>query len=391
MLGVLLGLVLGVIFSSLYFSKKNKMLHLQIRGLSRKRAKQKKKLKDLERNRAHALAIIDNLIEGVVAVDSQRQVIMTNRSVQEMFNVTEDRALKKSFIELIGEQSVDQMMSEAIETQTIMTREIVPFHLNNRILRVDAVGISKSTKGVSGILMINDITKVKRLEKMRREFVTNVSHELKTPLTSIKGFVETLLGGALKDEEKSTSFLEMMQEDTNRLTRLIEDILELSKIESKEIPLNLERLDLSETCRNVLKSLHPQLEEKEIVINGLEDVALNVHVLADKDKLRQVWVNLLDNAIKYSPEKSKIHISSKAFDDYVEVSVQDEGPGIPADALGHLFERFFRVDKARSSELGGTGLGLAIVKHIIEAHGGKVGCESVYGKGARFVFTLRRA
>jgi two-component system, OmpR family, phosphate regulon sensor histidine kinase PhoR len=213
-----------------------------------------------------------------------------------------------------------------------------------------------------------------------------VSHELKTPLTSIKGFVETLLEGALEDKENSRHFLKIIQDHADRLNNLINDLLELSHIESKEVKLKTSEFNLKELVEEVLLSLKSQRNKKSVEIKNELPVGLSVR--ADKDKLEQVLTNLIDNAIKFNKEKGNIKIYSKDVNDMVKVFVEDSGAGIPEKDLMRVFERFYRVDKARSRELGGTGLGLSIVKHIVELHGGSTGVESTEGLGSKFWFTL---
>ncbi|MBI3999192.1 MAG: GHKL domain-containing protein, partial [Candidatus Omnitrophica bacterium] len=208
------------------------------------------------------------------------------------------------------------------------------------------------------------------------------------PLTSIKGFIETLSGGAIQDPERSQNFLKMMEEDANRLTRLIDDLLELSKLESKELELKLEPTDLKDAFDKAVALFDSRLKEKNITVRNLVWMDGMYRVLADRDKLRQVLVNLLDNAIKFNRDGGQIELKAAQSEDRVTISVEDSGLGIPEEAIPRIFERFFTVDQAHSHELGGTGLGLAIVKHIVEAHGGTVSCESELAKGSRFSFSL---
>jgi len=240
--------------------------------------------------------------------------------------------------------------------------------------------------------VLHDITEMRRLENLRKDFVANVSHELKTPLTSIKGFVETLLGGALRDGEHGTAFLKMMEEDAKRLERLIDDLLKLSEIESKEVPLKISPLDLKAEVESVLSTFQHQIEKKRIVVENQISEDPFPKVKADRDKLRQVLINLIDNGIKFNRDGGRIVLGAEVTEEKeIRISVEDSGIGIPKKDIPRIFERFFRVDKARSRELGGTGLGLAIAKHIIEAHGGTVSCASELGKGSTFSFTLPTA
>jgi two-component system phosphate regulon sensor histidine kinase PhoR len=243
--------------------------------------------------------------------------------------------------------------------------------------------LSPNTRDIGGILVFHDITELRRLENIRKEFVANVSHELRTPLTSIKGFIETLLSGAAKDPGTSERFLKIISEETDRLGRLVEDILTLGEIEQGVILVRKEKIDLSAELLAILERFKNQIQEKKIKIeNHLSGKPL--HLFGDRDRIHQVFVNLIDNAIQFNTLGGKIILAADQDPRGVTVTVEDTGPGIPEEAQSRIFERFFRADKTRSKELGGTGLGLAIVKHIMEAHGGYASCLSTPGQGARF-------
>jgi two-component system phosphate regulon sensor histidine kinase PhoR len=235
----------------------------------------------------------------------------------------------------------------------------------------------------------HDISELKRLEQVRKEFVANVSHELRTPLATIKSFAETLVGGAIEDKDHRIEFVAEIEKASDRMTRLVDDLLELSALESGKMPPNFEKLSLQKIAAEVTASLMPLAGRKQIVLR-LEPFHDIPEVRADRDQLKQVFTNLLDNAIKFSGEKATVRISAQAAERGVCVSISDTGVGIPQADLPRVFERFYRVDKARSREAGGTGLGLAIVKHIVELHGGSVSVESAPGAGSTFRFTLPR-
>ncbi|MFH1355111.1 MAG: ATP-binding protein, partial [Candidatus Omnitrophota bacterium] len=233
---------------------------------------------------------------------------------------------------------------------------------------------------------IHDITEIRQLERVRRDFVANVSHELKTPLTSIKGFIETLLEGALDDKKNSRHFLEIIQNHTNRLDSLINDLLSLSHLESRQIELKREEVNLKELSDEVISGFKSQLKKKSITVTN--ELPKDLSLKIDRDRIEQVFTNLMDNAIKFNKDKGLIKIYSQESSGKIKIVVEDSGIGIPAKDTSRLFERFYRVDKNRSRELGGTGLGLSIVKHIVELHGGAVGLESTEGLGSKFHFTL---
>jgi two-component system phosphate regulon sensor histidine kinase PhoR len=240
------------------------------------------------------------------------------------------------------------------------------------------------------ILVFHDLTRIKQLERTRQEFVANVSHELRTPLSLIKGFVETLLEGASSNPEQCARFLHTIEKHTDRLTFLIEDLLTISRLESGQIVMNMHHVDLHEETQRVLDDLQSRADEKTVIVENSVPAHLAAH--ADADRLQQVLTNLVENAIKYGRGAGRVCIGGKAISgEKIELWVRDDGPGIPAESRDRVFERFYRVDRARSRETGGTGLGLSIVKHIVQAHGGEVWLESEVGSGTTFHFTLPQA
>jgi len=241
--------------------------------------------------------------------------------------------------------------------------------------------------GVAAVLVFHDVSNLKRLERIRKDFVANVSHELRTPLTSIKGYIEALIDGAKDDPQKCAEFLGIIQKHSDQLNALLADLLQLSTIESGQYQWQRGIVLIPEMIDKAVHLLQPQARKKgqEISTGLAEGVGT---LTGDADKLIQVLINLIDNAIKYTPNGGRIRVEARQREDAVEIAVSDSGIGIPAKEIPRIFERFYRVDRARSREMSGTGLGLSIVKHIIEAHGGKVSVESQVGKGSRFVVTL---
>lgn len=240
------------------------------------------------------------------------------------------------------------------------------------------------------MLVFHDITDLRCLEKVRQDFVANVSHELRTPVASIKGYTETLLEGAMDDRKNAQDFLRIIHSDSERLAKIIDDLLELSRIESGALKMSLKPCRMGSVVRQALSSIKKQAGSRSL---GIEtSIPENLpDVLADEARLFQVLLNLMDNAVKYNKEGGKIIVSAADKDRFIEVRISDTGVGIPAKDLPRIFERFYRVDKARSRELGGTGLGLAIVKHIVQAHGGDISVESVLDRGSTFSFTIPKA
>jgi two-component system phosphate regulon sensor histidine kinase PhoR len=253
-------------------------------------------------------------------------------------------------------------------------------------VQINVSPIFEHNKVTGAVAVIHDMTQLKHLEIMRRDFVANVSHELKTPLTSIKGFVETLLEGALEDKENSAAFLKIVDNHVDRLNTLIDDLLELSHLESKEMVLNKNRFGLVGLVDEVVLGFKSQAKKRGVEIKS--DLPAGLEILADRGKIEQVFTNLIHNAVKYNKENGFVRIYSQDLDDKLKIIVEDSGSGIPAKDISRIFERFYRVDKARSRQLGGTGLGLSIVKHIIELHAGSVGVESTEGLGSKFFFII---
>lgn len=332
-------------------------------------------------------AILNYINEGVFAVDREKRVVLMNPRVREMMSLEEKEVLGKSLLQVTQNPKLDQLMSDVLVGDQILSEEMEIPVGSGRVFQVHLISIQSGDDNIAGMVVFYEITSFRKLQKMRQEFVANVSHELKTPLTSIQGFIETLRGGALEDKEKAQEFLKIISEDTERLNRLIDDLLELSKLDSREDALSLEPLRLDQEVGSVLSVFQNSLNKKNLKVQK-DFFQEEITVKAEQDKIRQVLVNFLDNAIKYSPENGNIYLSIKDQNNFIEVSIQDEGPGIPPEALPRLFERFYRVDDARSRELGGTGLGLAIVKHIVVSHHGNVYCHSELGQGSTFSFTL---
>jgi two-component system, OmpR family, phosphate regulon sensor histidine kinase PhoR len=264
----------------------------------------------------------------------------------------------------------------------VVTESAEPRHLQIHAVRFPAAG---ALLGV--VAVVHDVTEIRRLERMRRDFVANVSHELKTPLTAIRGFAETLRGSPVPEAQRE-AYLDVILRHAERLQRLIDDILELSRVEGRQQPLTLGEVDVARIAAVLLRDLEPQLEARKIraeVVAGSRGVAW-----ADRRAVEQIFANLLDNATKYTEEGGRILIRVSENDTHVRLEVEDNGIGIPAEDLPRIFERFYRVDKARSRDLGGTGLGLAIVKHLAQAQDGEVSVRSRPGEGTVFVVLLPR-
>jgi len=344
------------------------------------------KIKEIETHNQQLRAILESMIEGVIVVDSSQRIISINPSIEKIFSVSNSEVSGKSFLEAIRNNDISDVIKEVLQEGQFASKELNLAWPVQKIFQVNASPIFEKNATSGCLVVIHDITEIRKLESMRKDFVANVSHELKTPLTSIKGFVETLLEGGLKDKENAGNFLKIIQDHTNRLNSLISDLMELAYLESRELKLELETTRLKNLVDEVLLGFKSQLRKKAIEVKN--DLPPDLTIEADKDKLEQVLTNLIDNAIKFNKEKGFIRIQSQPLDGKLKITVEDSGVGISAKDISRIFERFYRVDKARSRELGGTGLGLSIVKHIIESHGGQVGVESTESLGSIFWFTL---
>lgn len=331
-------------------------------------------------------AVLKSMAEGVIAVDRQARIILVNPSLCRIFNLNPLETEGRLFLEAVKNNDLFEVIKSALDKGDIVSREITVEWPIQKIFKVNTTPIFEDGAVTGCLLVIHDITEIRKLEKMRVDFVANVSHELKTPLTSIKGFVETLLEEALTDRENSINFLRIIHEHTNRINRIINDLLELSSLESKGTYLEKEVFVLRPFIEEIIDGLKVQLKEKMLKLEF--NIGTQVNINADKDKLRQVFLNLLSNAIKFNKEKGFIKVYSETEGDFIKITIEDSGIGIPEKDIPRIFERFYRVDKGRSRELGGTGLGLSIVKHIVEAHSGNVAVQSTEGLGSKFYFRL---
>lgn len=331
-------------------------------------------------------AIFNSMIEGVLLTDREGRIVSINHAIERIFQVTRQDVEGRTFLESIRNNEIADMITAVLETGSPLSKEITLVYPVQGVFQINAIPIFYGNSINGSLSVIHDITGIKRLERMRQDFIANVSHELKTPLTSIKGFVETLLEGALEDKDNNRRFLQIIQDHTERLDSLVSDLLSLSHLESKEISLKKEILDLREQLEAVVSGFASQIKRMKVEVRN--DLPAGIRVSADRERIGQVFTNLMDNAIKFNKEKGTIRISAQEAGGKIKVFIEDSGVGIPPKDLPRIFERFYRVDKARSREMGGTGLGLSIVKHIIELHGGTVGVESTEGLGSRFWFTL---
>jgi two-component system phosphate regulon sensor histidine kinase PhoR len=338
---------------------------------------------------AQQQVLFNSMLEGLLLLDRNRKIYLANRAFKNLFGLKIELR-GKTVMEALRVHELAELVERAETEKQVLDYELKLPDLSERWLQVNAAVISNSAGEREGtILVFHDLTRLKQLERTRQEFVANVSHELRTPLSLIKGYVETLLDGARNDPAIAERFLKIIERNTHRLDLLIQDLLTISALESERIKLNLQPVELRPLVEKVFADLKPPANNKNV---GLVSQLPEFTATADANRLEQVLANLVDNAIKYGRAQGSVHVGGKKLDDgKLEIFVQDDGPGIPAESLDRVFERFYRVDKARSRDQGGTGLGLSIVKHIVQAHGGEVWVKSELGKGATFFFTLPSA
>jgi two-component system phosphate regulon sensor histidine kinase PhoR len=350
----------------------------------------REKIQDLEREQAKITAMLDAMIEGVIAVDGHEHVLLMNEQARTMFGLGSSRGEGKPFLEVIRNADLHEIFRavHAGGAGLALRQEIEMTSPAYRILGVNAVGLSPGAGEPGVVMVLHDLTALRQLERVRTEFVANVSHELRTPLTAIQGYLETLLSGALEEPENARRFLEIVLRHSERLGRLLNDLTDLSNIELGKVTLRKEPVRLDELVASVVAIIGPRAARSRVTVTADTPAELP-EVAADRDRLVQVLINLVDNAVKYTPEGGAVTVTARAVGDgAVEIAVADTGIGIPAADLPRITERFYRVDKARSRELGGTGLGLAIVKHLVLAHGGELRIESLEQQGTTVRFTL---
>jgi len=332
---------------------------------------------------AQLRAMLAGMAEGVVAVDGEDRVVFANEAARTLLGIGDGDIRGKRLWELARIADFDRLISEARTTGGTARRELTAVSDGGASM-LAAYAHPFGPQSASGVVVVlHDITELRRLERVRRDFVSNVSHELKTPLTSIRGYVETLLSGALHDEQNNERFLEKIDKHVNRLDHLVSDLLSLARLESQGDALQMEDLDLQPILQQALGAHDAAAREKNLECRiGAPAGPVRVH--GDPEAITQVIDNLLSNAIKYTAEQGQVSLKLQRDGEWAVLEVKDTGVGIPAEDLERVFERFYRVDKARSRDLGGTGLGLSIVKNMVQAMHGEVSVESELGTGSCF-------
>jgi two-component system phosphate regulon sensor histidine kinase PhoR len=331
-------------------------------------------------------ALFDSMVEGLVVLDERGRILLANRAFIDLFGLTAD-VRSRTLIEALRLHELAELVDLLGTQKQVLGRQIRLSGPTERWLGVNGAAILNDLGRRHGtVLVFHDLTRLKQLENTRKDFVANVSHELRTPLSLIQGYVETLLDGAKDNPDVAVKFLRTIERNAGRLRLLIEDLLVISELESGRLKLDLQPVPLRSVVQKVLDDFRARAEAGRL---RLSNQAPELAVRADPSRFEQVLSNLIDNAIKYGRPEGQVSVGGcLAEGGQVEISVQDDGPGLPPESLERLFERFYRVDKARSREQGGTGLGLAIVKHIVQSHGGRVWAKSQLGHGATFYFTL---
>jgi two-component system phosphate regulon sensor histidine kinase PhoR len=346
-------------------------------------------VQELESERTKGASILDNMTEGVIALDGQGYVILMNPAARKILDVAQDRGEKHTLLEVVRDRGLADWveMCQALDTSEPCKREIESYSPSPRIIEVNAMPMPLSSERRGFLLVLHDITELRRLEKVRAEFVANVSHELRTPLTAIKGYLETVLDETRLESVTHRRFLEIANSHAERMGRLIDDLLNLSDIETGKVVLDPTSISLEAFVRDVSAMFEKDAAKKNVKL--VNRVPPDLGVQADRDRLSQILVNLVDNAVKYTPQGGTVSFLAVKTDTHqVRITVKDTGQGIPPNDLPRITERFYRVEKARSRVEGGTGLGLAIVKHLVQLHGGALHIESEYGKGTTIEFLL---
>jgi two-component system phosphate regulon sensor histidine kinase PhoR len=369
-----------------HFSQQKQLARLEKKHLLDLEDIQRRQQQTMTDANAQQQVLFNSMLEGLLLLDRNHRIYLANRAFKNLFRVKAELR-GKTIVEALRVHELAALVERVEIEGQVFDYDLKLPDLNERWLRVNAAAVFNSASERDGtILVFHDLTPIKQLERTREEFVANVSHELRTPLSLIKGYVETLLDGARNNPEVAERFLKIIERNAQRLDLLIQDLLTISALESGRMKLNLQPLELHGLADKVLADLQSKADARG---TKLTNVIPALTALGDANRLDQVLANLVDNAIKYGRTQGRVTVGARMADaEKVEISVTDDGPGIPAEALDRIFERFYRVDKARSRDQGGTGLGLSIVKHIVQSHGGEVWAESELGKGTAFFLTL---
>ena len=333
----------------------------------------------VEVERARLAAVLDRMTDGVLIADAGGQVQFANPAIEKLFDI--QKAIGRRVVEVLHQPQLIETWQRSRETGETQ-EESVELPARRRFLQLV---ILPDRKAGGSLLLVQDLTRVRRLETVRRDFISNISHELRTPLASLKALTETLRDGALEDTLAASRFLGRIETEVDALTQMAAELLELSRIESGQVPLQRKTVPAAALLLSAAERMHAQVERAGLVLR-LDSAQDITEVWADPPRLEQVLVNLIHNAVKFTPPGGEVVLAAQTESDFVRFSVRDSGVGIPAEDLERIFERFYKADRARSG--GGTGLGLSIARHLVEAHGGRIWAESAEGQGSTFYFTI---
>jgi two-component system phosphate regulon sensor histidine kinase PhoR len=355
-------------------------------SLNRTAARLDRTIQTLTEERNLSSAILGSMVEGVAVVNGSERLVFANPGFAEILSLDVPPTSGSALVEVVRQTELLEAVRQVLRGEPRVQSEIVTGTLRQHYFAITVAAV-RAGDTTGAVVVLHDITELRRLERVRRDFVANVSHEFRTPLTAIQGFSETLLAGAIDDPQNRTRFLEIILEHSRRLARLTEDLLVLSKMDAERLELEIRRLSVSQLIESCLETAQRRGTEKDLQISvnmpqGLPDIA------GDRRRLAEVLQNLLDNAIQYTLPGGRIVVSAENAVDEIILTVTDTGIGIPKADQSRIFERFYRVDAARSREAGGTGLGLAIAKHLVEVHGGRLWVESEIGQGSQFHFSV---
>lgn len=348
------------------------------------------RMQEVVKAKSRLEAVFLSMAEGVMVVNSDGRIMIINETLKKILRV-DHKARGRKPLEVIRNIEVHQIVEDVLKTSSgVNGRELVFLLPEEKILRVCAAPVLSDGKIDGVVLVFHDITDLRRLEKVRKDFVANVSHEFRTPVTNIKGYAETLLDGAMDDQQNAKDFLKIIYSESDRLIKLVDDLLVLARYESGQAVLTPQFSDVQKVLDWVLSGLAIQVKQSQVSVTSKIPQGL-ARVKVDESCLAQVLLNLIENAVKYNNPAGEVIVSANEKSDCVEILVADTGLGIPAEDLPRIFERFYRVDKAHSRQISGTGLGLSIVKHIVESCGGTICAESQFGCGSVFRLTLPKA
>lgn len=344
-------------------------------------------MKEIEENETQLRELINHLVIGVMVIDNEREIEMVNPAMNEILGEDLYGNIGKQYNKGIYSASLVELIEKAYTKNKLQNQEITIYYPEEKTMDANVVPIlGQSGKPINFIVLLYDITEIRRLENIRTDFVANVSHELRTPITAVKGFAETLLDGALNDEEVLVEFLNIIYNESSRLDTMVQDILQLSKLEQRNIMSSIEKVRVSDVVEEIKSVLRQKIELRNIHFKIKEPEALEIEI--DRDQLKQILLNLIANAVVYTPEGGEVAVYIRQISNEAAISVRDNGVGIPKEQQSRIFERFYRVDKARSRNVGGTGLGLSIVKWLLENNNGRITLKSEEKVGTDFTVWL---